>query len=123
MILHLPRTGRASWLVRKRAILFISIAGLCCTPQVAGPRPLQITGKVEEGCRGLHAGVRAELVRRDPNYSRPAFVMVSFFLLNDGDIPINSAKGGWQYVIDGKELSDSGYILFNGVQPEGVLET
>jgi len=72
-----------------------------------------------KNCSGLHAGIRAELVRRDPNYSRPAFVMVSFILLNDGETPINSTKGGWQIVIDGKELSDSGYILGNGMQPDG----
>jgi len=45
-----------------------------------------------KNCGGLHAGIRAELVRRDPNYSRPAFVMVSFILLNDGETPINSTK-------------------------------
>ena len=73
----------------------------------------------ERRCSGLHAGIRAELVRRDPNYSRPAFVMVSFVLLNDGQSPINSTQGGWQIVIDGKELSDSGFIVGNGPQPEG----
>jgi hypothetical protein len=45
--------------------------------------------------------------------------MVSFILLSDGETPINSTKGGWQIVIDGKELSDSGYIFGNGMQPDG----
>jgi hypothetical protein len=72
-----------------------------------------------KNCAGLHAGIRAELVRPDPNDSRPAFVMVGFVLLNDGETPINSTKGGWKIVIDGKELSDSDYILNNGMQPDG----
>ncbi len=70
-------------------------------------------------CAGLHAGIRAELVRRDPNYSRPAFVMVSFVLLNDGPNLVNSTEGGWKIVIDGRQVSDSQYVLFNGIQPDG----
>jgi hypothetical protein len=81
-------------------------------PQVAGPRILQATKQAQQSCVGLHAGIRAELVRRDPNYSRPAFVMVSFILLNDSEAPMNSTQGGWQIVIDGKEPSDSGFIIF-----------
>ena len=72
-----------------------------------------------KNCGGLHAGIEQNLSDADPDYSRPAFVMVSFVLLNDGGTPIESTKGGWQIVIDGKELSDSGYILFNGMQPDG----
>jgi hypothetical protein len=50
--------------------------------------------------------------------------MVSFVLLNDEETPVNSVEGGWQIVIDAKELSDSGYIFGNGPQPDsgwGVL--
>lgn len=119
MIFHLSRRGRERWRFRKRAIVFTIIFAICFTPLVAGPRILQTAKKVEQSCSGLHAGIRAELVRSDPNDSRPAFVMVSFILLNDGEVPINSTKGGWQIVIDGKELSDSGFIFGNGPQPDG----
>jgi hypothetical protein len=101
-----------SRLLEKSLIVALGIIA-AIVPLVAG----QDEGN--KNCGGLHAGIRAELVRRDPNYSRPAFVMVSFVLLNDGGTPIESTKGGWQIVIDGKELSDSGYILFNGMQPDG----
>ncbi len=117
MIFHLSRVRKAQRSLRIGAIA--SIMAVCFVPQVAGPRILQATKQVEQSCVGLHAGIRAELVRRDPNYSRPAFVMVSFILLNDGETPMNSTKGGWQIVIDGKELSDSGYIFGNGFQPDG----
>ena len=123
MIFHLSRVGKAQRSLRICAIA--SIMAVCFVPQVAGPRILQATQQVEQSCAGLHAGIRAELVRRDPNYSRPAFVMVSFVLLNDGETPMNSTKGGWQIVIDGKELSDSGFIFGNGPQPGrgwGVLK-
>ena len=115
MIFHLSRVGKAQGSLRIGAIA--SIMAVCFVPQVAGPRILQATKQDEKSCGGLHAGIRAELVRKDPNYSRPAFVMVSFVLLNDGETPMNSTE--WQIVIDGKELSDSGFIFGNGFQPEG----
>jgi hypothetical protein len=118
MILHLSRPGGTQCCF-KRAIVFTGIIAVCFTPLVATPRILQTEKEVEQRCSGLHAGIRAELVRSDPNYSRPAFVMVSFILLNDGEFPINSVNGGWQIVIDGKELSDSGFIFGNGPQPDG----
>lgn len=88
-------------------------------PLIAGQRNLRDSEEVAKSCSGLHAGVRAEIVRRDPNFSRPSFVMVSFVLLNDGDTPINSTEGGWTIVIDGMDLKDSYYILGNGLQPDG----
>ena len=57
----------------------------------------------EVNCGGLHAAIRAELVRRDPPYTQPPFVMVSFILLNDGDSPVNSTEEGWKLFIDGKK--------------------
>ena len=45
--------------------------------------------------------------------------MVSFILDNDGAAAVKSTDGGWQIVIDRKELPDSGYIFGNGPKPEG----
>lgn len=73
----------------------------------------------EKNCGGLHAAIRGELVRRDPPYTQPPFVMLTFILLNDGEAPINSVEGGWQIVIDDKELKDSDFIFGNGPAPSG----
>jgi hypothetical protein len=75
--------------------------------------------KREASCSGLHAAIRGELVRRDPPYTEPPFVMLTFILLNDSDAPINTVEGGWQIVIDGKELKDSDFIFGNGPGPVG----
>jgi hypothetical protein len=75
--------------------------------------------KHETSCGGLHAGIRAQLVRPDPPDTRPPFVMLSFILLNDSDAPLNAVETGWQIVVDGKELKDSDFIFGNGVVPEG----
>ena len=79
--------------------------------------------KREENCGGLHAAIRAELVRRDPPYTQPPFVMLSFILLNDSEVPINAVEGGWRIVIDGKELKDSDFIFGNGPHPTGGYGT
>lgn len=70
-------------------------------------------------CRGLHAGIRAELVRRDPPYTEPPFVMVTFVLLNDGDAPTETSAESWKLAIDGTELQDSSWIFGNGPAPTG----
>lgn len=120
MILHLSRIDGLHRRFGKRVIVFTSIAAMYLTPLVAGPRILQAANGVEHGCGGLHAGMRAWLVRNDPNGSRPAFVGVSFLLLNDGEVPINSTAGGWHMVVDGKEVGDeAGSFFFNGMQPDG----
>jgi hypothetical protein len=75
--------------------------------------------KPEKSCGGLHAAIRGELVRRDPPYTQPPFVMLTFILLNDSDAPINAVEGSWQIVIDGKELKDSDFIFGNGPGPVG----
>lgn len=75
--------------------------------------------KTEKNCGGLHAAIRGELVRRDPPYTQPPFVMLTFILLNDSDAPLNAIEGGWQIVIDGKELKDSDFIFGNGPTPIG----
>jgi hypothetical protein len=45
--------------------------------------------------------------------------MLTFILLNDSDAPLNAVEGGWQIVIDGKELKDSDFIFGNGPGPAG----
>ena len=79
--------------------------------------------ELEKNCGGLHAAIRGELVRRDPPYTQPPFVMLTFILLNDSDAPINAVEGGWQIVIDGKELKDSDSIFGNGPGPVGGYGT
>jgi len=73
----------------------------------------------EQNCAGLHAAIRGELVRRDPPYTQPPFVMLTCILLNDSEAPINAVDGGWKIVIDGKELEDSDFIFGNGPGPVG----
>ena len=75
--------------------------------------------KREMSCGGLHAAIRGELVRRDPPYTEPPFVMLTFILLNGSDAPINAVEGGWQNVIDGEELKDPDFIFGNGPGPAG----
>jgi hypothetical protein len=74
----------------------------------------------ETNCGGLHAAIRAELVRRDPPYTQPPFVMVSFILLNDGQSPVNSTEEGWKLFIDGKEIDG---VWNSGPQPIGGYGT
>lgn len=123
MPLDSPGVNRPRWPVQKCAAIFLSAAAIGLTAQLAGPQILLPTHVNERSCSGLHAGIRAQLVRDDPNGSRPAFVNVSLILLNDGQSPINSTAGGWQIVIDGKDLSDSSYLFGNGMQPEGGYNT
>jgi len=75
--------------------------------------------KRAESCGGLHAAIRGELVRRDPPYTQPPFVMLTFILLNDSETPVNAVEGGWEIIIDGKELEDSDFIFGNGPMPVG----
>lgn len=74
----------------------------------------------EMNCGGLHAAIRAELVRRDPPYTQPPFVMVTFILLNDGESPVNSTEEGWKLFIDGKEQDG---VWNSGPQPIGGYGT
>ena len=93
--------------------MLVTMLAAILIPSIAAQNTL------EQSCGGLHAAIRGELVRRDPPYTEPPFVMLSFILLNDSEKPINSAEEGWTIVIDGKELGDSGYILGNGPGPVG----
>ena len=85
-------------------------------------RPLA-GGQIDNNCRGLHAGIRAEFVKRDPSNNQTPFVEVSFILLNDGDTSQDTSPGTWTLVIDGKESSDSGMMFGNGPQPRGGWRT
>jgi hypothetical protein len=87
--------------------------------QITDPRVTRASHATEHNCSGLHAGIGAQVLRDDPNGSRPAFVNLSLILLNDGQSPINSTAGGWQIVIDGKELVTPVYLFGSGMQPEG----
>lgn len=89
-----------------------------CTPvSIARPSRPDPTHRVS--CGGLHAGIRAVLQRRDVPYAHPLFLAISFILVNDGQEVIDSAPGAWKIVINGTELSDSGWIFGNGPAPMG----
>lgn len=103
------------------ALLLAFMIAVCFAPSIAGRRNLRGQKQFEKSCGGLHAGIHAEVIRRDPNYSRPSVVMVTMVLLNDGDTPFNSIERGWSVVIDGKYLSDSSSVLDNRFQPGGIL--
>jgi hypothetical protein len=77
-------------------------------------------GQIDKTCRGLHAGIRMEYVKRGA--STP-FVQTSFVLLNDGDTPQETSPGTWTLVIDGKESSDSAMMFGNGPRPAGGRRT
>jgi len=81
--------------------------------------PLTAQDKHAGTCRGLHAAISGEVVRRDPLAKQSPYVMVTFVLLNDSDAPINTVEESWQIVIDGKELKESDIIFGNGPRPVG----
>jgi hypothetical protein len=64
-----------------------------------------------------------EFVRRNPPFTQPAYVMVSFVVLNDDDKPIDASEASWKLTIDGRELDDSGMIFGNGLRPVGGWKT
>lgn len=80
-------------------------------------------GQINNNCRGLHAGISTEFVKRDASNNQTPFVEVSFVLLNDGDTPQDTSPRTWTLVIDGKESSDSGMMFGNGPRPTGGWRT
>lgn len=68
---------------------------------------------LQDHCRGLHAGITAELTQ---GYREPS-VMVGFLLLNDSEKTRNTAPESWRIIIDGEELKDSDWIFGNGPAP------
>ena len=95
-----------------------SIAAVTCLALVGW----HVTGAQEStsqgNCTGLHAGITAQLMQVTQGYSEPS-VMVAFHLLNDSETAQTTAPESWKIVIDGKELSDSGWIFGNGPEPVG----
>src|SRR6266478_9940544 len=68
-------------------------------------------------CAGLHAGITAQLVQLKPGYTEPAHIQLIFLLINDSDSPLDVDAASWKIVVDGVELSDSGWIFGNGPMP------
>ena len=77
----------------------------------------------EKSCRGLHAGIRVEFVRRYEPFTQPSYVMISFVLLNDDDKPLDTSEASWRLIIDGREVGDSGIVFGNGLGPIGGWKT
>jgi hypothetical protein len=74
-------------------------------------------------CAGLHAGMTAQLVQLKPGYTETAHVQLMFLLINDSDSPLGVDAASWKIVIDGVELSDSGWIFGNGPMPSDGWES
>jgi hypothetical protein len=74
-------------------------------------------GPSRQQCHGLHAGIRAELVRQKPPFTQPSYVMLTFLLVNDSEASVDVAPETWAVVINGKETKDSGMLLGNGPVP------
>lgn len=100
-------------------------------PRIAATACLALVGrhvtgaqesKSQGNCTGLHAGITAQMMQVTQGYSEPS-VMVAFHLLNDSETAQTTAPESWKIVIDGKELSDSGWIFGNGPEPVGGYGT
>jgi len=91
------------------------IAAMTCLALVSWCVSGAQESKSKSNCTGLHAGITAQLTEGN---SEPS-VMVGFHLLNDSESAQSTAPGSWTIVIDGKELSDSGWIFGNGPGPVG----
>ena len=72
-----------------------------------------------DNCHGLHAGLTAQF----NSYTEEPTIQLNFLLLNDSELPLDSAVGSWRIVIDGKDREDSGMIFGNGVGPSGGYNT
>lgn len=71
----------------------------------------------KQKCRGLHAGIHAQFVPSEPGVTHPAYVLLTFLLLNDAETSLDVNAESWTLVIDGIELKDSGMIFGNGPMP------
>lgn len=98
------------------------IAAVTCLALVAWHVTGAQESKSQGNCTGLHAGITAQLMQVTQGYSEPS-VMVEFHLLNDSETAQTTAPESWKIVIDGKELSDSGWIFGNGPGPVGGYGT
>lgn len=104
-------------------VVLLPTAVMPITSSVAGQAMPVTGGQIDKTCRGLHAGILAEFVKRDTSNNQTPFVEVNFVLLNDGDTPQDTSPGTWTLVIDGKESSDSGMMFGNGPRPTGGWRT
>ena len=102
--------NRKSHLTLKVSVLVVSFFGFAIVT------PSQ-TVSGEKGCIGLHAGVRAEFVRRNPPLTQPSDVIITFILLNDDDKPLDTSEPSWKLIVDGQELKESAMIFGNGPRP------
>jgi hypothetical protein len=113
---NLTNGVRSNWLSGKMLVAAVVLVAALIPSAVAQDNR-------ERNCTGLYAAIRGELVRRDPPYTQPPFVMLTFILLNDSEAPVNAVEGGWKIINDGKELRDSDFIFGNGPQPVGGYGT
>jgi hypothetical protein len=97
------------------AVLILPLASAISSAQAAQRVPATKSSP-QESCRGLHAGIRAQIM--GPNIETPN-VALSFILLNDSEAPVDVEAGSWRIVVDGTELKDSGFLFGNGPHPEG----
>jgi hypothetical protein len=67
--------------------------------------------------QSLHAGITAQFVKKQPGFTRPSSVLLSFLLVNDSDTPLDVEAGSWKIAINGTELPDSDWIFGNGPMP------
>ena len=95
------------------------IVAVTCVALVAWRVAGAQESKSQGNCTGLHAGITAQLTQ---GYEEPS-VMVAFLLLNDSETAQSTAPESWTILIDGKELSDSGWIFGNGPEPSGGYGT
>jgi|SRR5579859_928280 len=101
---------------RLSVALSVTISGFLALSLIA-PRTFGRGAEFEEHCRGLHAGIRSQHI--DTSSNKDPYVMITFILLNDAQTPINTSANTWTLVINGKELTDSGWIFGNGPGPIG----
>ena len=93
MILDLMNSALSRLPSVRNLLVVPTLLGLALIPSIASGGKALGKSKLDNACGVLHAAIRAELVRRDPPYTQPPFVMLSFILLNDGDTPVNSVEG------------------------------
>jgi len=91
-------------------VLLVSIT-LCCGFSLAKDF------KSKPKCHGLHAGIRVQFVNNESGVTHPAYVWVTFLLLNDAETLQDVDAKSWTLVVDGIELKDSVMIFGNGVIP------
>jgi hypothetical protein len=100
------------------AIVFPLFLAAVVTAQTATEKTHEQGDALTKACRGLHAGIRAQII---PPYTETPSVMLSFVLLNDSETPLDVEAGSWRIVVNGHELNDmdTQQIFGNGPTPVG----